>query len=173
MQNNLQPFLDTCSSQPNLYALAKTNTKTKAGKKPTKRKASTKKATKAIAQIQSELLNSNCHAGASVVTNLTSGPSCSNVLNDDTTATVQSSSSISIVQSLTITPIVSQASISIVQSPCINSTPNTAVSQTISVVQSPSINTSGIGQSYVNVVQSPSINTVSGCEVVRTQHTIT
>ncbi len=52
---NLQQFLSVSGAQPNLYELAKSNTKENAGKKPARRKASTKAATKAIAQIQQEL----------------------------------------------------------------------------------------------------------------------
>ena len=51
----LQTFLNQSTSPPKLYELAKSDTTKSAGKKPTRRKASTKSATKAIAQLQSSV----------------------------------------------------------------------------------------------------------------------
>ena len=53
VDGHLQNFLNQSTTPPNLYELAKSDTIKKAGKKPSKQKASTKSATKAIATLQS------------------------------------------------------------------------------------------------------------------------
>ena len=52
---NLQQFISHVTGQPCLYALAKSGLVDKAGKKPSKRKASSKAATKAISAVQEEM----------------------------------------------------------------------------------------------------------------------
>ena len=52
---NLHQFISHVTGQPNLYFLAKCGTTEKAGKKPTKRKASTKAATRTLSKLQEEM----------------------------------------------------------------------------------------------------------------------
>lgn len=52
IDGHLQYFLNQSTTSPNLYELAKSDTLKKAGKKPSKRKASTKSTTKAIAVLR-------------------------------------------------------------------------------------------------------------------------
>ena len=53
LDDQLQSFLNQATSVPNLYELAKSDTKQKAGKKPSKRKASSKSPIKAITEQKS------------------------------------------------------------------------------------------------------------------------
>lgn len=63
---NLQQFISHVTGQPSFYALAKSGTTEKAGKKPSKRKASSKATTKVISDIQEEILPANITSGISV-----------------------------------------------------------------------------------------------------------
>ena len=172
--NNLQQFLSGCGSEPNLYALAKSNTKTNAGKKPARRKALTKSASKAITLMRQELSSikippsvtepaSSCNtASISVVQSPHINPP----------SPANNSGSISMMQSPRIGHTPSPAnntgrtpSSSMVQSPCIGHTPSPAVGTNISVVQSPHIGytpSPAGGTPIISVVQSPRIGHTPG-----------
>ena len=150
----LQEFLAQATGAPSFYALAKASTTTKAGKKPQKRKASSKSSTKAFSKLGEELSQS---VPGSLQDHPIESNNCSqsatSVFQDFSTFLSPSSASSKAVQY----PTVSTSQVA----PSITDNLSCYKSTSTSLIQSPAISTAQThtpGLSSTSLIQSPTIS---------------